>query len=84
MTNLERKGHQDLELPPGWRRVLRQGKTRDYSVFEGPGGRGTANSVLQAWREHGGDPAYMPPPPSLPKQPLVAATACSCSAAPRS
>ena len=62
ITTAERKGGDDLALPPEWRKEVRHGKTRDYVVYVGPGGRGVANSVLQAWREHGGDAAFMPQP----------------------
>ena len=62
ITTAERKGENDLELPPEWRKEIRHGKTRDYVVYVGPGGRGVANSILQAWREHGGDAAFMPQP----------------------
>jgi hypothetical protein len=62
ITNLERKGQQELQLPPGWSKAVRQGSTRDYVEYHGPGGRGKAGSILQAWREHGSDPAFMPQP----------------------
>jgi hypothetical protein len=56
-----------MPLPPGWKGILKHGKTRDYYVYEGPGGKGRADSKLQAWKEYNGDPVYMPqpkPPPS--------------------
>jgi hypothetical protein len=62
ITKLERMGHPDMPLPPGWRAIRRHGNTKDYYSYEGPGGRGRADSKMQAWREYQGDPVLMPQP----------------------
>lgn len=73
ITKLQRRGNAELPLPPGWKAILKHGQTKDYYIYAGPGGKGTASSPLQAWREFNGDPVYMPQPtvpaagPSLPE-----------------
>ena len=62
ITKLERRGDLSLPLPPGWKALLKHGATRDYQVYAGPGGSGTANTPLDAWRQYNNDPVYMPQP----------------------
>ena len=52
----------DSMLPPGWRALKRHGATRDYLVYEGPGGTGVAKSAAEAWEQFNGDPVFMPQP----------------------
>ena len=66
VTPSERKGDELVTLPPDWRRSVRSGKTKDYIEFRGPGGKGVATTVAQAWREFNGDVALMPQPRTQP------------------
>ena len=77
ITKVERRGGLDLPLPPGWRAILKHGATKDYQEYVGPGGKGQANTALQAWREFNGDPVYMPQPklPAAKTTPTLPASA---------
>ena len=75
ITKLERHGHPNMPLPPGWKAVLKHGKTRDYQVYAGPGGKGTADTPVDAWRQYNNDPVYMPQPNVLPLKPTPSAAA---------
>ena len=66
VTPSERKGDELVTLPPDWRRSVRSGKTKDCIEFRGPGGKGVATTVAQAWREFNGDVALMPQPRTQP------------------